>query len=366
MVRKPCSLIALGLLVAGCSSTDKVREEPDVTPMHPTAVLETHVVSDGLKGFVPFEGTTKSFTRADMRREETTLKGTGSVSGWFVGTNNSARIERLDRKLVWTLDQKARTYTECPLKGCPTPAAESPQEATPGKQDKPREPECRVKIAGASFTVKPTGEKRSINGFDTEQYQVAWQVTLQDPQARKTVSTLNVDLWTTPATRELKDALAVEQAYARALASNLAAAGADKAQIVPAEASKMITAYLGELLTPSDKAALFRAGKELEKVKGYTILSQLTWDLRGDACAGKDGEPAAASSSSKSSVASSVGSAVSSVTEWFAKKKTDEKAKEVAAKPILSFTTEVKSHRVEPVRDGTFAPPPTYKPANPK
>jgi hypothetical protein len=128
----------------------------------------------------------------------------------------------------------------------------------------------------------------------------------------------------------------------------------------------MITSYLGGLLTPADKAGLFRAGKELEKVKGYPILTQLTWDLRGDACAAKDGESASASSSSGSSVPTSVSSAVSSVTDWFAKKKTDEKAKEVAAKPILSFTTEVKSHRIEPVRDGTFAPPPTYKLTNPK
>jgi hypothetical protein len=157
--------------------------------------------------------------------------------------------------------------------------------------------------------------------------------------------------------------MTVEQTYARALASNLVAAGADKPPIVPAEASKMIAGYLGALLTPADKAALFRAGKEVEKVKGYPILTQLTWDLRGDACASKDGETASASSSAKSSVSTSVSSAVSSVTDWFAKKKTDEKAKEVAAKPILSVTTEVKSHRIEQVRDGTFAPPPTYKPA---
>jgi hypothetical protein len=301
-----------------------------------------------------------------MHREETTLKGTGSVSGWLVGTNNSARIERLDRKLVWTLDQKAQTYTECPLTGCPKPAAGKPQEAKQEKPEKPREAECRMKIANAGFTVKPTGEKRTINGFDTEQYQAAWVITFQDPQARKTVSTVNVDLWTTPVTRELKEALAVEQAYARGLSSNLVAGSADKGQIVPAEANKMIAGYLGRLLTPSDKAALFRAGKELEKVKGHPILSQLTWDLHGDACAGKDGDTAPASSSSKSSVPASVDSAVSSLTEWFAKKKSDDKAKEVAAKPILSFTAEVRSHRIEQVRDGMFAPPPAYKLANPK
>lgn len=57
---------------------------------------------------------------------------------------------------------------------------------------------------------------------------------------------------------------------------------------------------------------------------------------------------------------------MSSVASWFAKKKTDEKAKEIADAAILSFTVEVKSHRVDPVHDSMFSPPKNYALANSK
>ena len=356
MLRNALYGVVLTVLVAGCSSLPMTtKEEPDTTPQNPTAVLETHVVSDGIKGFFPFEGTNKIYTRADMHRDDTAFKGTGTVSRFFVGTNSTSRIERLDRKLVWTMDVKEKTYTECPLKGCPGPVTQAPQEKKPEKQDQPRESDCKVKIASTSFTVKPTGQKKAINGFDTDEYQAVWLITLQDPQARKTVSTLNVDLWTTPLTPALKEAMAVEQAYARSLASNMAATtSSDKTQVVPAEAAKMINAYLATLMSASDKSAFLNAGKQLEKIKGQPVLTQLEWDMKGDACAAKQADAGASSGGSKD--------LMSSVTDLFSSKKGDD----MAAKPIFSFTSEVKSHKVEAVHDSVFSPPKGYTLANPK
>ena len=345
------------VMVAGCSSLPMMtKEEPDTTPQKSTAVLETHVVSDGIKGFFPFDGTSKIYTRADMHRDDTAFKGTGTVTRFFVGTNSASRIERLDRKLVWTMDVKEKTYTECPLKGCAAPAAQAPQEKKPEKQEKPRESDCKVKIASTSFTVKPTGQKKAINGFDTDEYQAVWLITLQDPQARKTVSTLSVDLWTTPTTPALKEAMAVEQAYARSLASNMAAGmgSNEKTQVVPAEAAKMINAYLATLMGTSDKSAFLNAGKQLEKIKGHPVLTQLEWNLKGDACAEKQADAGASSSGSKDLMAS--------VTDLFSSKKSDDSA----SKPIFSFTSEVKSHKVEAVHDSVFSPPKGYTLANPK
>jgi hypothetical protein len=356
MLRNAVYGLVLTVAMAGCSSLPMMtKEEPDTTPQNPTAVLETHVVSDGIKGFFPFEGTSKTYTRPAMQRDDTAFKGTGTVTRFFVGTNSTSRIERLDRKLVWTMDVKEKTYTECPLKGCGGPVAQTPQEKKPEKQDKPRESDCKVKIASTSFTVKPTGQKKAINGFDTDEYQVVWLITLQDPQARKTVSTLNVDLWTTPTTPALKEAMAVEQAYARSLASNMAAVTTnEKAQVVPAEAAKMINAYLATLMGTSDKAAFLNAGKQLEKIKGQPVLTQLEWDMKGDACTEKQADAGSSSSGSKD--------LMSTVTDLFSSKKSDDSA----SKPIFSFTSEVKSHKVEAVHDSVFSPPKGYTLATPK
>jgi len=357
--------------LAGCSSVESLREAPDTSPQHPTALMETKVVNNGIKGLVPFEGTTKTWTRADMQRENTTLKGTGTLTRFIVGTTETARIERLDRKVVWTLFPKDKTYTECPLKGCTGPVAEKPVERKPEepkKDDKPREPDCKLKIAASSFTVKPSGQKKAINGFDTEEYQVAWLITLADPTARKTLSTLSVNVWTTPLTPPLKEAIAVEQAYAKNFAANLAnvVAGSPKTQVVPQDAQKLIEGYMARLMTPADRAAFLRAGKELDKIKGYPVLTELTWNLEGDACAAKEEAGSTDSPSGSSSAPTSVSGAVSSVASWFAKKKTDEKVQEIADAAILSFSTEVKSHQVLPVNDSAFQPPANFKLANPK
>jgi hypothetical protein len=365
MFRHLGSAVALVSLVAGCSTMDKLREDPDTTPANATAVMETHLVSDGIKGFFPFDGTSKTFTRADMHRADSVIKGTGTVSRFLVGTNNDSRIERLDKKLVYTLDVKEKTYAECPLKGCggpaQKPAKKKPEEK---KAEKPRDSDCKVKIATANFTVKQTGQKKSINGFDTEQHQAAWIVTMEDPTARKTVSTLSVDLWTTPLTPQLKEALAVEQAYAKNLAKNLAsiATNGQKTQIVPAEAAKVINAHIAQFVTPADRAAFLKAGKELEKIKGYPILTQLAWNLKGDACASAE----SSGSFDKASTPSGKGDLLSSVTDYFARKKTDDTLKNIADKPIFSFSAEVKSHKVEAVHDSVFSPPKNYTLANPK
>ena len=366
MIRSLGSAVALVSLVSGCSTLEKLKEAPDTTPTNATAVMETYLVSDGLKGFFPFEGTTKTFTRADMHRDDSNIKGTGTLTRFLIGSTASSRIERLDKKLVYTLDLKEKTYTECPLKGCGSGVAEKParKEQEEKKTEKPRESDCKVKIASATFTVRQTGQKKSINSFDTEQYQAAWIVTMQDPAARKTLSTLNVELWTTPATPQLKEALAVEQAYAKNLANTVVsiATNGQKTRVVPEEAAKVINAYIAQLLAPSDRAAFLKAGKELEKIKGYPVLTQLTWNLKGDACTASesDGSP------DKSSTPSSKGDLLSSVTDFFAKKKTDEAMKDIADKPIFSFTSEVKSHKVDPVHDSVFSPPKDYTLANPK
>jgi hypothetical protein len=367
MPRTAARLVFLTFALAGCSAIERNREEPDTTPQNLTAVLEVKVVNNGIKGLVPFEGTTKTWTREGMQREETTVKGTGTITRFIVGTTETSRIERLDRKLVWRLNAKEKTYTECPLRGCAGPvAAEKPQEKKPQepkKAEEKRDAECKLKIASSNFTVKKTGETKTINGFNAEQYQAAWLVTLADPAARKTLSSLVVNVWTTQATQPLKDAMAVETAYAKEFAAALVgtASGAPKTKVLPDDAQRMIEGYMAQMLTPADRAGFLKAGRDLEKIKGYPVLTQLTWNLTGDACAAKEEASGSASaSSSSSSVPSSVSGAVSSVAGWFAKKKTDEAGKEIADAAILSFATEVKFNRIEMVHDSLFSPPKGY------
>jgi hypothetical protein len=356
MQRKLLGAILISAGVAACA-TKPVANMADNTPLHPTAVIEHHVVNNGIMGMFPFESDERQYFRSNMRRDEATLKGTGAFSGLIVGTRYSTDIIRLDRKVRWTLNADKAEYTECPLKGCVKPAKASSKEEQPAQRqpEAKHEPGCTMHIAHTSFRVKATGRKKSINGFDTSEYQVAWVVKLRDPQARVTTSTLNMDIWTTPMTGTMRDVLDTEESFNRRY--NSAIAGAGKQEMLPTDAAKLISTYMASMLKHGDLKAFLDAGKQMEKIKGRPISTHLDWGLAGNACEPKESKKSA----DKSPVPSNPGDLVSGLAGMFAQKKTEDTMKQAGGEPILSFTVEVKKLAIEPVHDGEFAVPKNYK-----
>ena len=323
-------IFAIAAGVAACSTTQKAPE-PDTSPTNPTSVFETHVTNGGVLGIAPFESTEKHYVRTNMRREDNTMKGSGTfgaITSFFLGQDRT-NIERLDRNVRWTLNNSKKEYTECPVHGCPLPPAkEKPAEEQKSEPKAKTESGCTMKIAKTNFNVNATGEKQEINGFSTNQYKVAWVVTLQDNTKRTTTSTLNIDMWTTPLTAEMRKALGVEETFDKAYAASASQAQRvavkKSSDVLPQEVARMMQAYLSGGLSASDRDAFVKAGKQLEKIKGHPISTHLEWSMEGNACASKD------------SASASTG-------------------------PILSFTIEVKSLKVEPAHDSLFSVPKDYK-----
>jgi hypothetical protein len=341
---------------AGCSS--QPQQPVDNTPENPTAVFETLVSSSGIAGMFPFETTERHYVRAAMRRDEHATKGTGTFTGFLVtrvmGQGDSS-IARLDRKLRWTLFHGRKEYTECPVHGCPHPAAaekaDKPRPAERREEPKQKAEEgCVMRIASSKFDVTPTSQKRALNGFNTEQYQAAWVVRMQDGQKRTTTSTVKFDVWTAPVNAQMRQAFDTEAAFGRAFiasAPRAAPAGNPSAErkVMPPEMMTMMTGYLGNL-SASDRAAFSRAVRELDKIKGYPISTKIDWLLDGNACGSKD-EPAA--QPGPAGMLSGLGGMLGS------------KKDDGAPKPLVSFTVEVKQLGMQPVRDGFFSVPASYK-----
>ena len=288
--------------------------------------METHLVSEGIKDFPAFESTTRTYTRANMQRRESTVTGVGTFARFLGSASSETRIERLDRKLAWILDAKAKRFSECPLKGCPAPIQKKPPEKKPADPAKAREEQCRLRIGNSTLSIEPTGQKRSINGFESEQYDVRWLVTLRDNASRQSASSLSIDLWTTPVTPAMKDAMALEKAFDRARDKILGiAADTDRSIVLPPEVGRMMTSYLSVNVSPPDRATFLAGAKKLDKVKGRPILMNVTWNLTGEACA------------------------------------MDEALAEIGDKPLFKFTSEIRSYKLEAARDSLFLPPKDYK-----
>jgi hypothetical protein len=323
MGRSTASRAAIALVLAGCSGMPPVDMDP--TPIGRAAVTETHVVNDGVADFPAFESVTLTYTRANMRRSESTLRSGGIVTRYLGGANADVRIERLDRKLAWTLDTKNKRYSECPMKGCASPSQKKQLEKK-AAGDNARDSDCHLRIGNSTFTAEPTGQKRSINGFDAEQYDISWQVTFRDNASRKSTSTVGIDLWTTPLTPGIKEVLALEKSYIRARDKLLGTdSEADRIAVLPPEIGKMISNYLAPNVSPADRAAFLAGGKKLDKVRGQPIFVRAKWSFSGEACS------------------------------------MDESMKDTANKTLFTFTSEVKSYKLEALHDSLFAPPKGYR-----
>ncbi|HUQ77175.1 MAG TPA: hypothetical protein VM183_20820 [Burkholderiales bacterium] len=365
-MRKPLA-VAVAAALSGCSTPPPV----DNTPENPTAVFETRVSSTGIAGNFPFETTEKRFVRADMQREERATKGTGRFSGFLVtrviGGPGDTNIARLDRKLLWTVNERRKEYVECPLAGCPLPGgAEAPAKPEAQQPEQPKqktEEGCTTRISSNRFDVKPTGQKRDVNGFSAEQYEGAWVIRMEDKQKRATTSTMKFDIWTSPINGEMKKAIDTETAFARTYMASVPQSAMPmmhgkpgEQPVLPPEIMAQMTGYLGTL-SATDRAAFTRAAKELEKIKGHPVSTKIDWFVDGNACGAKDEEQKQQQSSSPTSIS---GALMSGAMGMLNKKE----EKPAGPQPIFSFTVEVKQMGVVPVRDSVFNVPASYKKAN--
>jgi hypothetical protein len=99
---------------------------------------------------------------------------------------------------------------------------------------------------------------------------------------------MTTDLWNTPLTDKLKQARGIEAEFSRKLAEKLGLG------LSPEETDRlgagMLTAMYG--LDPKEAAAkLQQVGKELAKVEGYSIVTEVKWQVKNDSTAEKKPEP---------------------------------------------------------------------------
>jgi hypothetical protein len=305
-----CRRVFLFAALTGCAS--QPQPVADTTPQSPTAVFETQFTMTGIGGGFPLESTEKHYVRRDMRRDE----------------QGATTIDRLDRQLRWTLDRDNRQYTECPVYGCVIASTAHKLVASEARGELKQKTEqgCVTRIASSQYDVQPTGQKRILNGFDTAEYRMVWVVRLQDRQERTTTSTVNVELWTAPATAEMREALDTEAAFLQAFLLSGPRALAPKnakAQVLPAELVRMMTTYFSSL-RGRDRPVLRQAARLLNKMTGHPIQAKAEWFVEGDACGAKEEE-------------------------------------RPAAQPIATFAVEVKQLGVAPVHDSAFVVPAGYE-----
>jgi hypothetical protein len=356
---KTLNFAAVVVLLSGCA-TQPARNYPT----HDTAVVRKYVHNLGFKGFFASEAMQTVSTRADMRRAEDQFSFSGFLMKHLAKARDTARIWRVDRNLRWDLKLVDKTYTECPLTGCVStrPLPEGRPEQAPAPERPQRKPSCALTLSKNKFSVKATGQTREINGFNTSEYEIAWDIVAQDKDKNKSTSALTVDVWTTPEDDpRIKAVQAVDRQFEAALRAQKTEEPRPN-KFVPAEAMRIVDLEFMSAFSAEQRPSLTNAAKELAKIRGYPISTVLNWYLGGDACqAAPAPQENKAASSSGLDLTHGLGGLLGGVAGMGANAAAQKQVSEAAGKPVFGFVEEVREMNVEPASDGLFVPPANFK-----
>ena len=162
------------------------------------------------------------------------------------------------------------TYEEAPIVPLKHMTGEKPS-------DQKAEDKKKVKVRKSQFTVKKTGASETINGFPCKEYLITWLLELEDVETKQSsLSTMTTNLWSTSETATVRSAQADVMKFQRAFARKLGV------NVTPDEARLMGMEVFAAMSGTSEadlSKGLSRVQKEMSKIKGYPIRTEVTWNL---------------------------------------------------------------------------------------
>jgi hypothetical protein len=210
-----------------------------------------------------------------------------------------------------------------------------------------------IKIIKNEFNVEDTGEESTINGFPVRKYLVHWLMEWEDTESgEKGSSRLETLVWTTPLSGELENAREEEFKFSKAYLEKI---GLDVDQAQQDILGTKWLAILDSFSMKRDGAPrdFSKASGELQKIKGYPILTDGQYFTTGQKPEGESGEQGEEKSKD-------VKGAIGGLLKKTLKKKPADSAADANA-PALTFHTEVLEISTPGLGAGDFQVPAGYK-----
>ncbi len=326
----PLMLLVLATLLAGPALAD--------------LKMETITRASMLTGLGSTEVSAVTQYQGEKREENNTTKMVGGIGGMLAGKpQTSVEITRIDKDLIWEVNPPKKTYTERPI-ALPAGTETKAERRQSGPEEKP------YKIVKSEIKVTKTGATKTINGFACTEYLITWEVVLEDTASKgKVTQVMTTDLWNTPLTDQLKKAQATEAEFSKKLMQKLGVG------LSPEEANQlgagMLTSMYG-LDAKETAGKLEQVGKEMAKVEGYPIVTEVKWQVKNDSVAKKP-EAKEEPEEPPTSLGGFIGNKIA---RQIAK---DEKPKEEGV--MFSSYHEVKSISLDAVPETSFEVPDGYK-----
>lgn len=355
MISRHTAVVVLAAAsLTGCASKPA---EVDNTPLIRTAVIKTTVENSGIKGFFGNKTDRTVSVMNQISRIDEKIAPTGSVLSRIGRKQDRSDIIRLDRDLEWAIDNRKKTYSECPIGGCAPVLfnlqALHQQDASEAEEYEDELDSCVVSITENSISYEPTGQSRTVNGFPAVEHEFNWTIRGKDDAGETFHNEISVINWMTPVTGVVGEAVAMHAAFDRNYRSRLAQRIPENAYgVLPPEVAEIIVTQLTAGMEEAEIDALLRKFAQLSIPEGYSISNKVSWDAHNNTCT-EPPEPEeekndSLDTSSFSGLLRSVGKRV--VDQEVDRRKA-EKAREISLRPILSVLTDVQSIDILDIRE---------------
>lgn len=353
------------VLLTSCASAPK---EVDNTPLIRTAVVSTTIQNGGLKGFFANQTDRTVSVMDQISRIDNQVALTGSILSRVSKKQSLSDIVRLDRDLEWSMDNRAKTYRECPIGGCQTTSFgleallqddgfENDEEANEIDES------CQITITENSLTMAPTGASRNVNGFDSTEHALQWTVRGEDTEGKTFHNEISVINWMTPITGDIEEAVNMHAAFNSNYQSRLSDRYPDATyQVIPEEVLEVFFNAFTAGMSEAEVQALLKKFEGLSVPEGYSVSNKFTWEARNETCA-EPPEPVAEQEDEldTGSLSGLLGSVGKKILNQEVDKKKAEKAREIALRPWLSVLTDVKSIQILDIRESQLTVPSNFK-----
>lgn len=166
--------------------------------VHADVTVQRLVKSGGLGGLGAFETTEKLMVSGDKECTKGITKYSGKFSSLMnKGAKEATSITRLDKELIWNIDNDKKTYTELTFEQMKKMMESmSTLMTNPAKQDSLRKAMEKI---GSNVDVNKTGEKKTIAGLECERVIISMQGETMDASGKPVDTTwVKNDVWMTP------------------------------------------------------------------------------------------------------------------------------------------------------------------------
>jgi hypothetical protein len=241
--------------------------------------IQTVTHFGGIAGMLASNITDTSYLQGHKKRSDSNTQYTGAILGtiqkWKHGDkgSSSATIYRVDENRKFILDTDNKTYKEEPIYTPPQPSQEAQPSASTNNSGAQKGNDLRV--VKNEFNVKDTGKSQTINGFQTHEYLVTWDLETENTKTHEhSRSLMTTELWNSDdahlaAARTQQ--VAYNQAYAQLMHIPMPS---DMAKQYGLLQLNMSPNGRGQLTDKDMKSFM----DKLSKIKGFPVVTDVKWE----------------------------------------------------------------------------------------